>query len=193
MDRNFRAALNGFNRSDVVAYIEECAINHEKALRQLRDENARLRADLEKLQTEKAQAEEARAEEPVEPAAVAQPAEEPAAPEQPEPAAEPAPEVVPIAAPSTNSAEELAAYRRAEAVERAARSRASALCRQVNAIMDSTSKQLEESRGDVDTVMSDLNICLRQLNDAFAQLRMIFDDAAHAFSKMEAIKSDEEV
>ena len=43
LDRNFRAAINGFNRSDVVNYIEECSINHERALRQLRDENARLR------------------------------------------------------------------------------------------------------------------------------------------------------
>ena len=49
LDRNFRAALNGFNRSDVVNYIEESSISHEKALRQLRDENAKLRADLERL------------------------------------------------------------------------------------------------------------------------------------------------
>lgn len=184
MDRNFRAALNGFNRADVVAYIEECAINHEKALRQLRDENTRLRADLEKLQAQQEAALEAAhvSEEPQ--------TEEPEPPVQPDP--EPEPEVVPIAPPSSSSAEELAAYRRAEAVERAARKRAANLCRQVNDIMDNTSKQLEGSRNDVDTVMSDLNICLRQLNDTFAQLRMIFDDAAHAFSAMEPMKPDDE-
>ena len=186
MDRNFRAALNGFNRTDVVAYIEECAINHEKALRQLRDENARLRADLEALQARQEAAQET-APEPVE-AQEAPQAEEPEVPTQPEPE----PEVVPIAPPASSSAEELAAYRRAEAVERAARNRAAALCRQVNAIMDSTSRQLEGSRGDVDTVMSDLNICLRQLNDTFAQLRIIFDDAVQALTTMEPMKPDDE-
>ena len=30
--------------------------------------------------------------------------------------------------------------------------------------------------------MSDLNICLRRLNDAFAQLRMAFDDTGSALS-----------
>ena len=187
MDRNFRAALNGFNRTDVVAYIEECAINHEKALRQLRDENARLRADLEALQARQEAAQET-APEPVEAQEEVPQAEEPEVPTQPEPE----PEVVPIAPPASSSAEELAAYRRAEAVERAARNRAAALCRQVNAIMDSTSRQLEGSRGDVDTVMSDLNICLRQLNDTFAQLRIIFDDAVQALTTMEPMKPDDE-
>lgn len=187
MDRNFRAALNGFNRTDVVAYIEECAINHEKALRQLRDENARLRADLEALQARQEAAQEPAPEPPVE-AQEAPQAEEPEVPTQPEPE----PEVVPIVPPASSSAEELAAYRRAEAVERAARNRAAALCRQVNAIMDSTSRQLEGSRGDVDTVMSDLNICLRQLNDTFAQLRIIFDDAVQALTTVEPMKPDDE-
>ena len=187
MDRNFRAALNGFNRTDVVAYIEECAINHEKALRQLRDENARLRADLEALQARQEAAQET-VPEPVEAQEEAPQAEELEVPTQPEPE----PEVVPIAPPASSSAEELAAYRRAEAVERAARNRAAALCRQVNAIMDSTSRQLEGSRGDVDTVMSDLNICLRQLNDTFAQLRIIFDDAVQALTTMEPMKPDDE-
>ena len=186
MDRNFRAALNGFNRTDVVAYIEECAINHEKALRQLRDENARLRADLEALQARQEAAPET-VPAPVE-AQEAPQAEEPEVPTQPESE----PEVVPIAPPASSSAEELAAYRRAEAVERAARNRAAALCRQVNAIMDSTSRQLEGSRGDVDTVMSDLNICLRQLNDTFAQLRIIFDDAVQALTTVEPMKPDDE-
>ena len=77
-------------------------------------------------------------------------------------------------------------------MERAARNRAAALCRQVNAIMDSTSRQLEGSRGDVDTVMSDLNICLRQLNDTFAQLRIIFDDAVQALTTVEPMKPDDE-
>ncbi len=162
MEHNFRAALNGFNRADVVSYIEECSINHARELRQLREENARLRSELEQLEAARVQPE------PL------PPAPEPPAP--PEPAPKPEPAV------SGTSAEELAAYRRAEAVERAARQRAAELCRQVNAVLAGAGRQFEASRGDVDALMSDLNICLRRLNDAFAQLRMAFDDTGSALS-----------
>ncbi len=180
LDRNFRAAINGFNRSDVVNYIEECSINHERALRQLRDENARLRADLQKLQAEK-DALEANQTEPEE----AEPEAEP----QPQP--EPVPEA-PAAQEPASSGEELAAYRRAEAVERAARNRAAALCRQVNEIVDNASRKFETSRGDVNALMSDLNICLRRLNDTFADLRLTFDDTAGAFASVEPLNEDSE-
>ena len=181
LDRNFRAAINGFNRSDVVNYIEECSINHERALRQLRDENARLRADLEKLQAEK-DALEAGQPEPEAPEA-----EVTAAPEAPEAA----PQTEAPAAPEpVSSGEELAAYRRAEAVERSARNRAAALCRQVNEIVDNASQKFESSRGDVNALMSDLNICLRRLNDTFADLRMTFDDTAGAFASVESLSED---
>ena len=178
LDRNFRAAINGFNRSDVVNYIEECSINHERALRQLRDENARLRADLQKLQAEKDALEAT-----------------PAEPEVPEPEAEPQPEPIseaPAVQEPISSAEELAAYRRAEAVERAARNRAAALCRQVNEIVDNASRKFETSRGDVNALMSDLNICLRRLNDTFADLRLTFDDTAGAFASVEPLGEDSE-
>ena len=174
VDRNFRAAINGFNRSDVVNYIEECSIHHERTLRQLREENARLRSDLEKVQAEKA-ALEARQAPPAEP--------EPT----PEPAAEPE---TPSPVEKASSDAELAAYRRAEAVERAARGRAAALCRQVNEIVDSASRKFESSRGDVNALMSDLNICLRRLNDTFAELRLTFDDTAGALSSVEPLQED---
>ena len=174
LDRNFRAAINGFNRSDVVNYIEECSIQHERALRQLRDENARLRADLEKVQAEK-EALEAQQSESEAPAAEPEPEAVPEAPAAPEP---------------PSSGEELAAYRRAEAVERSARNRAAALCRQVNEIVDNASRKFETSRGDVNALMSDLNICLRRLNDTFAELRMTFDDTAGAFASVESLEEN---
>ena len=173
LDRNFRAALNGFNRSDVVNYIEECSIQHERALRQLRDENARLRADLEALQAEK----EAAA------AAQPEPLPEPAGEAEPEPSAAPA-------APASSELE-LAAYRRAEAAERSARSRAASLCRQVNEIVEHAAQQFSASRSDVDALMSDLNICLRRLNDTFAELRITFDDTAAAFSAVDTLQDPE--
>ena len=40
---NFRSALNGYNRTDVVQFIQRQTIEHEKAMRLLREENARLK------------------------------------------------------------------------------------------------------------------------------------------------------
>ena len=40
---NFRSALNGFNRTDVVQFIQRQTVEHEKAMRHLREENARLK------------------------------------------------------------------------------------------------------------------------------------------------------
>ena len=176
LDRNFRAALNGFNRSDVVNYIEESSISHEKALRQLRDENAKLRADLERLQSE---LDTIKLPEPELPESEAcDPIEDMPADTSPQP--EPVP-----------TEQELAAYRRAEATERNAKRRATKLYQQVNEIVTTASKQFEESGDDVKALMSDLNICLRRLNDTFAELRLNFDDTASAFAALETLELED--
>lgn len=182
MDRNFRAALNGFNRNDVVNYIEESAINHEKALRQLRDENTRLRADLERLQAEKDALESQYL------AATSATEEEDQAICECADAVEA--EIEPDAASAVTELE-LAAYRRAEAAERNAQNRAAKLCSQVNEIVETAAKQFEESDADVQALMSDLNICLRRLNDTFAELRLTFDNTSNAFSQLEALEVEE--
>ena len=40
---NFRSALNGFNRADVVQFIQRQTVEYEKSMRLLREENARLK------------------------------------------------------------------------------------------------------------------------------------------------------
>ena len=57
---NFRSALNGFNRTDVVQFIQRQTVEHEKSMRLLREENARLKqaasqpkADTTALQNER--------------------------------------------------------------------------------------------------------------------------------------------
>ena len=87
--QTFRTAFNGFNRSDVMAYIERISLQHRTELRRLKDELAELQAENAELQQRLA------AQAPAEGSA----APAPAAPEDPE-------------------ALELAAYRRAEAAER---------------------------------------------------------------------------
>lgn len=155
---NFRTAWNGFNRSDVVNYIEECAANYERSLRQLRSENAQLRADLDALRAQCEAREEAPAAEP------------PAPPAPPEPV------------PAPPAADELEAYRRAEAVERGARQRAARMEAQVNAIVASAVEKFDAAGADVEAQMSDLSLCLRRLNDTLAQLRLTFGSVTDAFS-----------
>ena len=46
----FRTAVSGFNRTDVVNYIESTSIEHQKALRKLTDERDKLAAENARLQ-----------------------------------------------------------------------------------------------------------------------------------------------
>ena len=94
----FRTALSGFNRADVANYIERTAREHQEEVRRLKDENTRLQAEKQKALTdvkELTQRLEAVNQGKPDPAPV---------PEDPE-------------------AQELAAYRRAEAAERTANQR----------------------------------------------------------------------
>lgn len=51
-------------------------------------------------------------------------------------------------------------------------------------------RQFDSSSADVTALMSDLNICLRRLNDTFAELRLSFDDTASAFSAVNILSED---
>ena len=57
-NHQFRVALHGFNREDVVAFIDRLTLDHEKELRVLQDANARLKSDLEQSNALLAQAKE---------------------------------------------------------------------------------------------------------------------------------------
>lgn len=182
-NQNFRSALNGFNRSDVVNYIEEVSILHEKELRVLRDENDKLRTNMESLQNEM-QSLHADLDALTAPAAPAEPVEEP--PIEEAPVISPAP-----AAPALNE-QELAAYRRAELMERNAKRRAAALFAQVNEIVESTTTQFERSGSSLESLMSDLTICLRQMDDTLAELRLNFGETTDAFAAIAPLSAEEE-
>ena len=49
----FRSAINGFNRTDVVNYVESISVEHQKQLRQLQNELAQLRAENGTLSAER--------------------------------------------------------------------------------------------------------------------------------------------
>ena len=164
----FRTAVSGFNRTDVVNYIESASMEHQKALRKLTDERDKLAAENAQLQTQltglqarliQVQADNDALTEQVntlaqegsdladqlkaaraEAAAQPQPAPE-AGPIEEEPAAE-TPEA-PAQEPSLTE-KELTAYRRAEQTERNAAVRARRIYTQLsNLCEDARSRYLD--------------------------------------------------
>ena len=116
---HFRSALGGFHKGDVTGYIERTATQHRSELLQrdqiintLQEENRSLQQQLNLLMMA---------------TPVAAPAPAPAPAPEPAPAPAPAPEVAPVSNSEELMAMELQAYRRAEAVERHANTRAKEL------------------------------------------------------------------
>lgn len=152
---NFRSALHGFNRTDVVQFIQAQTTEHEKALRLLREENARLQ---EALEVARAEAAEAKAQ--LEALTAAQEtATTPAEAVVPAPAETalnapmaPAASVV-AAAPSNFNEMELAAYRRAEMTERMARERAAASAERMKTVFAQADEKLTLTSQDFATLL----------------------------------------
>lgn len=172
---NFRTAMRGFNRTDVVQFIQRLTAEHEKELRSLREENERLTNALDAAQTDldAAVAEKVVLEDQLL-----------ALREQPETEDAPAAEVAsgsldaPIAPAESISAPvganinelELAAYRRAEMAERLARERAAAADEQMKALFEQAREKLDLATGDFGTVLD-------AFQTSFDQLRQVIRSA----------------
>ncbi|MBE6927282.1 MAG: hypothetical protein E7467_02115 [Ruminococcaceae bacterium] len=187
---NFRSSLHGFNRTDVVQFIQQQTANHDKAMRMQKEESARLqdalteaRAEIERLTAENEalslELEAARM------ALIAEPevAEEAlAAVEQPAPVLEtpiaPIP-AAPVAPTATDFNElELAAYRRAEMTERIARERANASAERMRAIFTQADERLSASAQDIATVYDAFRNDYEQLQKLLADVRAIVGDSS---------------
>ena len=213
----FRTAVSGFNRTDVVNYIESTSIEHQKALRKLTDErdklaaeNARLQVELAGLQKrlEQAQsdndalseqvntlaqegaelAEQLKKSEEARQELLARPVPQPAEPEEPtpqpeEPETEAAPEE-PAQEPSLTE-KELTAYRRAEQTERNAAVRARRIYAQLSNLCEDARTRYMDSGEEIAALAADLSTGLSRLQDAFAEVQVIFDDAQNAFDDMQ--------
>ncbi len=208
----FRTAVSGFNRTDVVNYIESTSIEHQKALRKLTDERDKLSAENARLQSELAallaqltqaqadndalsgqvnalaqegselaeqlkQSEEARQELLTRPAP--QP-ETPAGPEVPEESEEPE-----AAQEPSLTEKELTAYRRAEQTERNAAVRARRIYAQLSNLCEDARTRYQDSGEEIAALAADLSTGLSRLQDAFAEVQIIFDDAQNAFDDMQ--------
>ena len=213
----FRTAVSGFNRTDVVNYIESTSIEHQKALRKLTDERDKLAAENARLQTEQAElqqrleqaqadndalseqvntlaqegaelAEQLKKSEEARQELLARPVPQPAEPEEPtpqpeEPETEAAPEE-PAQEPSLTE-KELTAYRRAEQTERNAAVRARRIYAQLSSLCEDARTRYMDSGEEIAALAADLSTGLSRLQDAFAEVQVIFDDAQNAFDDMQ--------
>ncbi len=175
---NFRSALHGFNRTDVVQFIQAQTTEHEKALRLLREENARLQ---EALEAARAEAEELTSQKE------ALAAELEAAKQ---PVNTPAPAVIPLDAPIASAASvvaaaptnfdelELAAYRRAEMTERMARERATASAERMKTIFAQADKKLSLTSQDFATLVDTFRSDFEKVQQVLTTAQGIVDESS---------------
>jgi len=168
--QNFRSAVGGFNREDVVRYIEYINNKHASQVNQLNTELQTLQAELAPLREQStreaelvAQLEEANAR------AAALEQELEAVRAELERAAE---------RPRTDS--ELEAYRRAERAERIAAERVTLLYQQANGALADATVKADETATQVSDLAEQLTIQLQQLQSALATGANVMRDAAAA-------------
>lgn len=165
---NFRSAFHGFNREDVVRYIEYLNQKHNSCINQLKSENKALKDELEALQ--KSNTSDAEKD-----ALIAQLQSQlsqmSATGESSEPSAE------------------LEAYRRAERAERAAKERAEQVYFQATATLSEAAVRVEEATKEFDGILEQLNAQSAQLHSAVASGKTALQEAADT---MYAIRPKEE-
>ncbi len=177
--QNFRIAFYGFNKEDVVHYLEYVNARHTTQINQLTAENESLRARLEQVpdhqamdaalqeltcQLEEAQARCARLEEEL-----AKKAEE-----------APALQEVPVAVPGVT--EELETYRRAERIEREARERAELVYFQANGVLTEATAKVDSLASDITDMADEVMAQLTQLQMAVSSSKQALQDAASIMS-----------
>ena len=174
---NFRSALHGFNRTDVVQFIQAQTTEHEKALRLLREENARLQEALEAARTEAADATAQ-----LEALTAAQETQEAAPVPVPAETALNAP-MAPVAsvvaaAPSNFNEMELAAYRRAEMTERMARERAAASAERMKTVFAQADEKLTLTSRDFTTLLDAFRNDFDKVQQLLTTAQSIVDESS---------------
>lgn len=198
----FRTQLKGFHREDVINFIQQQTQEHERRVRTMQEEIARLQGELndarteaerahgaqeaeaETTQEELAQASERCAELEAENTAAREEiarltkrceALEEAASKQPEPAAEEKPAAE---EPENYKELELAAYRRAELAERMAKERAAASDEQMKRILALTDERLMHTSQDFQTLLETFTKDFEQLRQVIRSAQALVAESA---------------
>lgn len=205
--QNFRSAFNGFNREDVVRYLEYLNSKHSALINQLTEEAENLRQKL-KLAADAIAADSARAERiaALEEENAALKAQLEAA-QQGKAASDAARQAleaecirlkeqlanqpeVPAAPVREESADrELEAYRRAERTERLARERADQLYRRTNGVLADATVKVDQVAADIGTIADQVMTNLQQLQLAVTGSKQALQEAAEL---MYTIRPEEE-
>lgn len=180
--QNFRSAFNGFNREDVVHYIELLNNKHNTQVNQLNTE----------LQTLRVQLDEAQAVPAVDPAVVEQLAAAEARKSELEE------EVILLklqleeaqAAKEKSSNAELEAYRRAERAERIAQERAQQLATRVNGILADATVKVDDAAAQISLLADQTLAQVAQFRDAVLSSKSALSDAAATMYSIKPITEE---
>ena len=196
--QNFRSAFNGFNRDDVVKYLEYINSRHHAQVNQLTGENEYLRQQLESAQaasgaqeelqrlqelcaSQQVELEELRA------VRTAMEARCSGMEQELEEAQRKAEEAQSTA--QCGVAQELEAYRRAERMERQARERSEQIYRQTNSVLADATVQLEDATEGIFQLADQVMGQLEQLRSAVDRSKQALKNASDT---MYAIRPQEE-
>ena len=171
----FRSAFNGFNREDVVHYLEYLNSKHTAQVNQLTSEADFLRTRLESQTPSQEQEDTIAALEAERDALRAQVEALQARCEELERN---------NAAPVCSPAEELEVYRRAERTERMARERADLICRQTNVVLGEASVKVNDLATQVGPMAEEILTRLSQLQATIADGKQSLQEAAVILSTL---------
>lgn len=152
--QHFRSAFNGFNRQDVVRYIEYLNAQHNAQVEQLNNQlqnravpaDTQLHAQLDAALAKCAQLEAELA----------------------------------AATPAVTTEQELEAYRRAERAERVAQERAQNICTQANAVLADTTAKAEAATARIAELAQQATTQLQAYQDAINGSQALFREAVEA-------------
>ena len=188
--QNFRSAFNGFNREDVVHYLEYINTKHNNLVNQLTSENQELRSaaqqpavedQSELVESLQAQCEELTAQLEEEKNRCAELTGKLEALQLRCQELETQTETVtPAETISVLASEELEAYRRAERIEREAKERSELVYYQANSV-------LTEAAAKVDTIASDVTDMADQVMRQLTQLQMAVSSSKQALQDASSI------
>lgn len=172
--QSFRSAFNGFNRQDVVHYLEYINTKHQTQVNELTAEADDLRRQLEDLQAKTTQVAE------LEARLAAMTKERDALHTQLEQiqAAEVVQEPRPEMDGGSQVADELDSYRRAQQVERSARERAELVYHQANGVLNEAIAKVDTATAEITAKTDEAMSQLTQLQMAVSTSKQALQDAA---------------
>lgn len=176
--QNFRSAFNGFNREDVVRYLEYLNARHTSQINQLTSEAEYLRnkAEASQIDLEVLQERDALLARVAELEAYCAQLEQ-------QLAQTPAPAVpVQVETVSSTVSEELEAYRRAERAERLAKERSELVYHQLSGVLAEASSKVDGVADEIGTMAEQVMQQLVKLQAAVAGSKDILCDAASTIS-----------